>query len=236
APLLFLIAEDLSEMEILASVDESDIGKIREGQQVRFTVQAYPNESFQGTVGQVRLQSTNLENVVNYTVAIALENPDGRLLPGMTATVDFIVKEALDVLKVPSAALRFRPTKEMTASARRDRSEGTGEGPLHGKRAGGAGAGGGSSAPAGRQSSDGARLGDPGEGYARLWCLDAKGGLAAVRVETGISDGQFTEIRGADVREGMQVIAAVASGSNASTVNPFQSQQSRGFRGPPPGM
>src|SRR5690606_22521268 len=116
-PQLFLIAQDLSEMQILASVDESDIGVIREGQEVYFTVQAYPDETFAGTVKQVRLQSTTQENVVTYTAVVSVQNPDGRLLPGMTATVEFVTGSAEDALLVPNAALRFRPTQEMLAAA-----------------------------------------------------------------------------------------------------------------------
>lgn len=112
-PQLFLLANDLSQMEILASVDESDIGKISDGQSARFTVQAYPDEQFEGIVRQVRLQSAVQENVVNYTVVVSVQNDDGRLLPGMTATVDFIVERVDDVLKVPNAALRFRPNQAM---------------------------------------------------------------------------------------------------------------------------
>ncbi len=100
------------------SVDESDIGMIRDGQAVRFTVQAYPNEHFTGTVQQVRLQSTTVENVVNYTVVVAVENPDGKLLPGMTATVEFVTGSATNVLLVPNAALRVRPTEAMLAQSR----------------------------------------------------------------------------------------------------------------------
>ena len=122
APQLFLIAGDLSQMEILAAVDESDIGKIHVGQKAEFTVQAYPDETFEGTVRQVRLQSTTLENVVNYTVAVSVVNEEGKLLPGMTATVDFLVSEAKDVFKVPNAALRFRPTEEMIAILREMRA------------------------------------------------------------------------------------------------------------------
>src|SRR5690606_23270875 len=123
APKLFLIAKDFSEMEILATVDESDIGLIHQGQPVRFTVQAYPDAEFRGTVRQVRLQSTVQENVVSYSVVVAVENADGRLLPGMTATVEFIVERAEDVLLVPNTALRFRPTEEMrqALAARRER-------------------------------------------------------------------------------------------------------------------
>ena len=113
APILFRIAQDLSRMRILAAVDESDIGRIHGGQSVRFTVQAYPETRFSGTVQQVRLQSKTQENVVSYTVVLEVDNPQGRLLPGMTATIDFEVETARDVLKVANAALRLRPTEEM---------------------------------------------------------------------------------------------------------------------------
>ena len=117
-PKLFTIANDLSEMQILAPVDESDIGQIKEGQAARFTVKAYPERKFSGVVRQVRLQSTVDQNIVNYTVVIAVKNPDGTLLPGMTATVDFVVASVEDVLKVTNAALRFRPPEALLAEAR----------------------------------------------------------------------------------------------------------------------
>ncbi len=119
APQLFLIANDLAQMQILASVDESDIGVIHEGQSARFTVQAYPNETFTGRVKQVRLQSKTTENVVNYTVVVSVSNANGKLLPGMTATIDFMTGSAKDVLLVPNAALRFRPTEEMRQQVRK---------------------------------------------------------------------------------------------------------------------
>ena len=115
APQLFLIANDLSRMQILALVGESDIVRIQQGQSVTFTVQALPGQKFPGTVQQVRLQSTTADNVVNYTVVVTLENPGGKLLPGMTARVDFLVKSAEDVLKVPNAALRYKPSDEVLA-------------------------------------------------------------------------------------------------------------------------
>lgn len=118
APKLFVIANDLSEMQILAPVDESDIGQIKEGQAVRFTVKAYPDKKFTGTVKQVRLQSTVEQNVVNYTVVVGVKNPDGVLLPGMTATVEFLTATAKDVFKVANAALRFRPSEAMMAEVR----------------------------------------------------------------------------------------------------------------------
>ena len=122
APQLFLIANDLTQMQILASVDESDIGSIREGQPVTFTVQSYQNQSFTGTVQQVRLQSTTQDNVVNYTAVVSVQNPNGRLLPGMTATVEFETAMAADALTVPNAASissvgRMRSAAFGTASA-----------------------------------------------------------------------------------------------------------------------
>ena len=113
SPTLFLIANDLEKMQILAKVDESDIGQIKEGQEVRFTVQAQPGRTFTGQVSQVRLEPTTVNNVVNYTVVINVANQDGLLLPGMTATIDFLVGQAKNVLRVANAALRVKPNQEM---------------------------------------------------------------------------------------------------------------------------
>ncbi|PLX91693.1 MAG: efflux RND transporter periplasmic adaptor subunit [Desulfuromonas sp.] len=106
-PTLFILARDLKQMQIEVNVDESDIGLIRKGQPVRFTVQAWPEEKFNGEVTQIRLQPTTISNVVNYTVLVKAENDDGKLLPGMTATVDFVVARLDEALLVPNAALRF---------------------------------------------------------------------------------------------------------------------------------
>ena len=123
APQLLLLAADLARMQIMVSVDESDIGLIEEGQTARFTIQAYPDDTFSGTVRQVRLQSTSEENVVNYSVVVDVSNDDGRLLPGMTATVDFLVDQATDVLRVSNSALRFRPTEAMIEELQQQREE-----------------------------------------------------------------------------------------------------------------
>lgn len=109
APRLFVIANDLTRMRILALVDESDIGRIRAGQVVEFTVQAFPNQEFSGVIEAVRLASTTVNNVVSYTVVVAVNNAEGKLLPGMTATVNIVTDEATNVLTVPNTALRFRP-------------------------------------------------------------------------------------------------------------------------------
>ena len=117
APQLFLIAQDLKQMQILAAVDESDIASIKEGIPVHFTVQSYTGRTFTGAVDQVRLQSKLTDNVVSYTVVVRLENPDGALLPGMTATVEFITGAANNVLTVPNLALRYKPPAEELAKA-----------------------------------------------------------------------------------------------------------------------
>jgi HlyD family secretion protein len=111
-PTLFVIARDLAQMQIEADVDESDIGQIRNGQPVRFTVQSHPGETFDGTVSQIRLQPRTISNVVNYTVLIDAKNDKGLLLPGMTATIDFVVNRVENVLLAPNAALRFQPQDE----------------------------------------------------------------------------------------------------------------------------
>ena len=116
-PQLFFIANDLSDMQILALVDESDIGAIKNGQRVEFTVQAYPDETFSGMVQQVRLQSKTQDNVVNYTAVVGVKNTTGKLLPGMTATVQFLTGDAENVLIVPNAALRVKPTSAMLAQS-----------------------------------------------------------------------------------------------------------------------
>jgi HlyD family secretion protein len=216
APQLFLIAEDLSQMEILVSVDESDIGLIREGQAVRFMVQAYPDVTFDGTVRQVRLQSTTAENVVNYTVVVDVVNDSGKLLPGMTATVDFVIETATNVFRVSNAALRFRPTDEMIAQVQARRAEGE---DASDRLSAPAPTGSGSGRP-----GSGARRGD-GSGSSLLWTVDNSGTLNVSRVRAGVTDGRFTEITGNGIEAGMQVIVGVVHGEQASSSSPFQTQQ-----------
>lgn len=112
APTLFTIANDLTRMQLEASVDEADIGMIQVDQKVSFTVDAFPERSFGGVVHQIRLAPQTVQNVVSYTVIVLVENQDLVLLPGMTANATFLVDEVRGVLRVPSAALRFRPPQE----------------------------------------------------------------------------------------------------------------------------
>lgn len=106
-PTLFTVAEDLTNMRIETSVSEADIGKVKEGQEVEYTLDGYPDSIFKGTVSQVRLSPKTESNVVTYTVIISVENEDGKLMPGMTANVSIITSRAEDVIVVPNAALKF---------------------------------------------------------------------------------------------------------------------------------
>lgn len=108
-PVLFRIAEDLTRMQIDLSIDEADVGQVREGLPVRFTVDAYPNRSFEGVVHQIRLSATAVANVVTYPVVVEVANADGKLLPGMTANAEIQIASRSDALRVPNAALRFKP-------------------------------------------------------------------------------------------------------------------------------
>ena len=116
APTLFVLAADLAEMHLNASIDESDVGQIEAGQVVSFRVDAYPDEAFAGRVAQVRLQPVVSQNVVTYATVIDVENPQLKLKPGMTATVTIEVARRADALMVPAAALRFKPTAAMKAA------------------------------------------------------------------------------------------------------------------------
>jgi HlyD family secretion protein len=117
-PSLFLIAKDLKRMKVWASVNEADISQVRVDQPVRFTVDAYPNRTFLGKVGRIRYNATNTQNVVVYTVEVVTDNPDGQLLPYMTANLQFEVDRRTDALLVPNSALRFKPSPQATGGNR----------------------------------------------------------------------------------------------------------------------
>jgi HlyD family secretion protein len=116
APVLYQLAEDLTKMQVLANIDEAEIGKLRMGQEVEFTVDAFPNDQFTGRVQEVRLMPTTVQNVVTYSVVIEAPNPQYKLKPGMTANVTIEIARRSNVLRAPAAALRFRPTADMFAA------------------------------------------------------------------------------------------------------------------------
>ncbi|MEA3408718.1 MAG: efflux RND transporter periplasmic adaptor subunit [Candidatus Eisenbacteria bacterium] len=235
-PTLFVIADDLSEMEIRALVDESDIGAIREGQSVHFTVEAYMDEEFSGVVRQIWLKPQTVQNVVMYTVVVDAPNDRGLLYPGMTATTDFLIDERDDVLVVPNAALKLRATPDMYAEMRESMEARVAELPdslrqvmqeRMGRRGGGGGGhpGGGGGSPGGMGGMGG---GASDDSSAMLWYLDDKGRLSATRIVKGVTDGRMTEVvRGRDVEEGLQVIIGVTEPeedngpSNPLATSPF---------------
>jgi HlyD family secretion protein len=236
APQLFLIANDLTHMQILAKVGEGDIGSIKEGQQVKFSVQALPGRTFDGAVEQVRLQSVTAENVVNYTVVVSVENPRKQLLPGMTARVEFLTKAAENVLTVPNAALRFKPEsataeKTTTQTTTQAQAQTQGQTPGQTRRTRTPGAEG--SAAGGNRRQGG--MGRSGT----LYVLDANGKPVAVKVKIGITDGSVTEVSADTLKEGTKVIAGTITASQAAettSANPFQSStgqsQQRGGQRP----
>jgi HlyD family secretion protein len=244
-PMLFLIAEDLSKMEIHAQVDESDIGLIKEGMPVRFEVQAYDDKVFNGKVRQVWLEPEAVSNVVNYTVVIDAENPDELLLPGMTTNIDFIVEEKKDVLMVPNAVVKLQPTQEMFSAMRKrfeerfhSRQDSTRQGSQEqsggprqgGMPGGGFFAGGATGFP--QMSGSGAH--NPFANTAMLWYLDEKGNLQFQPVHTGMTDGKSTEItpiRG-EVKEGMKVISAIQGQSSTNGQRTNGTTQRSVFGGP----
>lgn len=230
APQLFLIANDLKHLQILASVDESDIGQIKEGQAIRFSVQAYPTQKFPGIVKQVRLQSKVQENVVNYTVVVGVENPGGKLLPGMTATVEFLTGSAKDVLLVSNAALRFRPTRDMLVKLGANPPQ-TGQQAAGEARPAAAGANGQQGTQ--RWQGNGGGNGSGGHNANAVWFLNDDGKLERARVTVGITDGQRTQVDSPQLKEGMQVIIGSLAAATATSSSPFQSTQPQGGPRPP---
>ena len=197
AQTIFVIATDLSRIQVQASIPEADIGRVREGQPVTFTVDAF-DQAFTGKIGQVRLAASTVQNVVTYPVIVEADNPGERLFPSMTANLSCEVARRADVLRVPNAALRFRPEAE-SADPRSPRRS------------------------------------PPGSvrGAHRVW-VPSETGPQAVSVETGITDGSFTEITGGELKEGQIVITGIRTAENnekSGVVNPFMPRMPSGGGG-----
>jgi HlyD family secretion protein len=218
APVLFTIAQDLSRMEVHAAIDEADVGKLHEGQEATFTVDAYPGETFRGTIFQIRSQPTVTQNVVTYDAILRVDNKDAKLRPGMTASVRAVSQRHEGVLRIPNSALRFRPAADLI-----DRPAGGQGGAGQAQAAEGAGAGDSKRSPRGdaQPGAPGAGGKPAGEGK------PAGGGLgrwakayqqrgekvAAVRFRPGIADDEFTEIVAGNLREGDEVVIEATGGS-----------------------
>ncbi len=231
APVLFKIANDLSKMQMECSVDEADIGKVKESQAVRFSVYAYPDETFTGVVSQVRYSAEVVQNVVTYTTIVEVENPEMKLRPGMTATVSIVSGEAKDALRVPNSALRFNPNlsaeelKKIMESMRQE---------MMAKR-GGTSQEGALSQAEGTRRQDTQRQGSGQEQgmmfrregggvsgsqmrqVARVWTEDEKGKLKLIFIRTGVTDNTYTQVTWGDLKEGQLIITGMASGTTRSS-------------------
>ncbi len=213
APTLFTIAEDLSKMQILADVDESDIGQIKVGQDAKFNVQAYPEKEFTGKVVQIRLGSTVVSNVVNYVVVVNADNNDGQLLPGMTATIDFYVEQRNNVLMIPNAALRFQPTEKMVSdfTAQMQKSKANLPDSLKQKF----------QPRGGNQSQSRGNFGQGNKSRGSFWFIDANGSPEMGFAVLGLTDGKNTEVvRSRNAEDGMQVITGLETAGETQTTNP----------------
>ena len=235
APTLFVIAEDLSKMEIHAMIDETDIGQIKVGQTAEFTVDAYPDDTFRGVVEQVRLQPETVSNVVNYKVIITTANKDDMLLPGMTATLEILTEEKKDVLMVENSVLSYKPDdammKEIFSKMRSSRKR-----PSGGTR------------PSGQRPQR--QLAQDTD--VKMIYMMNEGEIAFVPVKTGFSDGDNTEItimtppggksndtdkKFPELKEGTQVLKKGSGGSSSSTSSSESSSSNQNNRRPgPPGM
>jgi HlyD family secretion protein len=198
APTLFTIAKDLTQMQVDTNVSEADIGRIAEGQEATFTVDAYPEKTFRGKVSEIRNAPTTIQNVVTYDVVIQVDNKDLKLKPGMTANVSVLTQHREGILKVPNAALRFRPESA-----------------------------GGESGKGGTPRKSGERVissqGDQGR-TGRVWILSPEGKPIQVFIIFGITDGTFSEVMSGDLKEGMEIIVEEATdkkGRSQSKTQPF---------------
>jgi HlyD family secretion protein len=195
APSLFLLAKDLTRIQVWVAVNEADIGRILPGQPVTFTVDAFPGQSFKGVVSKIRLNASMTQNVVTYTVEIATDNSDGRLLPYLTANVLFHLQQFENVFQAPNAALRWSPPAE----------KGGGSSPGPDKKAMKKGQGKDAAQTAANPSAP-AKPGSPGT----LWVFDDDGKPRSIAVQTGPSDGINTLLEDNDaLYEGLQVITGI---------------------------
>jgi len=207
SPTLFTIAYDLKKMQVQANVDEADIGQVKVGQEAKFTVDAFPKNVFTGVITQVRRQPVMVQNVVNYVVIVEVENPEMKLVPGLTANLNIYIDQRKNVLRIPANAFTFIPPIEyiQTDKLLPDSTQKKWELKL-------------------QQNSELKKQQivelDHTEGY--LWVKSEKD-IFPVKVTKGLSDGTFTEISG-DIREGEEVVIGInhsASASETKSSSPF---------------
>jgi HlyD family secretion protein len=232
APTLFTIAQDLTKMQVSADVSESDIGQIKVAEPVRFTVDAYPERDFRGTVSQIRLNATVNQNVVTYPVIVEVSNPDLLLRPTMTANVTIDVANVSDRLRVPNAALRWRPEEKIAQGPEERAAKMAGGNAPAGATAPGAAARQFNQTRGGGPGGGGAGSGGKGSGTRRtqstVYVLGGNAELKPVEIRTGISDGRNTEVVSGELKPGDPVIVGLAT-AKASTAGAPPGGQRRGF-------
>ena len=192
APILFVIANDLANMQVLASIDEADVGEVHDGVPANFTVDAYPGETFSGRISQIRNNAQEQQNVVTYSAVIDVSNPDQKLLPGMTANIAVLAAHAEDVLTVPNAALRFKPNQQdqIIASTGNQQADTQGQADRQASAEG-----------SGASVDDGQRLQDR-----TVWVLNANKQLEPRLVTVGITNGRVTEVSAGNLNQGDAVV------------------------------
>jgi HlyD family secretion protein len=203
APSLFLLAKDITRLQVWASVNEADIGQIHSGQAVTFTVDARPDETFKGTVSQIRFNATMTQNVVTYTVVIDTDNSGGKLYPYLTANLQFQISKSENILLVPNSSLRWTPTKiEQVAPDMRD-----------------------AFAKSQRRKEKDAAPAKESAARGTVWVQDGNF-VRPMKVKIGHSDTLMTEIKGGDLQESQEVIIGEVRQTNggSGTTNPFQTQ------------
>jgi HlyD family secretion protein len=203
APTLFTIANDLTQMQVIANIDQADIGLVEQAKSVKFSVDAFPGKDFDGKIEQMRLNPVNVQNVVTYNVVIDVNNPDQKLKPGMTANLTITIDERNNVLKVPNSALRFTPQDTQRTNATGQGGQGQGQGQRRRQQqgdntAGGNGGGENRFAPASAPVL-------PGQ-VRVVWVVGQNGQPERRRITTGLSDGTATEVVDGDLKEGDMVI------------------------------
>ncbi|HEV7860502.1 MAG TPA: efflux RND transporter periplasmic adaptor subunit [Pyrinomonadaceae bacterium] len=249
APTLFTIANDLTQMQVIANIDQADIGLVEQAKSVNFTVDAFPGEEYQGTIQQMRLNPQNVQNVVTYNVVIDVSNPKQKLKPGMTANLTITIDERNNVLKVPNAALRFTPqatTGQQAATTQATTGNASGQDSRQGARQRAANASNANAASvAGAPADNGAQpSGSPERRIAsptspvlsgqmrRIWVLGQDGQPQSREIQVGLTDGAATEVVEGNLQEGEIVI----TGQNITGQSKPQSNQTApGFGGAPRG-
>jgi HlyD family secretion protein len=226
APTLFTIANDLTKMQVLASIDEADVGQIKQGIKANFTVDAFPGDTFRGEVSQVRLNAQALQNVVTYTAVVEVSNPQLKLRPGMTTNITFPVEEREDVLAVPNAALRFKPElSEQEQQAIREQMQAQ-------RRESGVQEERKPDSPAPNSLTPGPRPPAPARDGQMIWVLVGEGKLEPRFVRPGLTNGRVTEIVAGTLKEGETVVIG-KNDANAKTTqqpaSPFAPQGGRGM-------